>query len=100
MLMIDLHYVGAFLNPYLLGEVHLHDDEDVDKVLNGVLWKIVGNPIAYVEALKHFIDFVESWNHFSNTPLVNDLNLLPHEWRDLIGVGGCTLTPISHCILV
>jgi hypothetical protein len=37
MLMIDLHYVGAFLNPYLLGEVHLHDDEDVDKVLNGVL---------------------------------------------------------------
>jgi hypothetical protein len=37
MLMIDLHYVGAFLNPYLLGEAHLHDDEDVDKVLNGVL---------------------------------------------------------------
>jgi hypothetical protein len=73
----------------------------VDKVLNGVLWKIVGNSIAYVEALKDFIDSVESWNHFSNTPLVNDLNLFPHEWWDLIGVGGCTFTPISsHCILV
>ncbi len=28
MLTIDLHYVGAFLNPYLLGEACLHDDVD------------------------------------------------------------------------
>ncbi len=37
MLMIDVHYIGAFLNPYLLGEVHLHDDADVKEVLNKVL---------------------------------------------------------------
>jgi hypothetical protein len=37
MLMIDLHYVGAFFNPYLLGEAHLHDGEDVENVLNRVL---------------------------------------------------------------
>jgi len=28
MLTTDLHYVGAFLNPYLLGEACLHDDVD------------------------------------------------------------------------
>jgi hypothetical protein len=83
-----------------LGETRFHDDEDVEKVLNRVLWKIIGNPIAYVEALKDFIDFVESWSHFSNTPLVNDLILLLHQWWNLIGVGGCTFTPITHCILV
>jgi hypothetical protein len=35
--MIDLHYVRAFFNPYLLGEAHLHHEEDVEKVLNRVL---------------------------------------------------------------
>jgi hypothetical protein len=28
MLTTDLHYIGAFLNPYLLNEAHLHDDAD------------------------------------------------------------------------
>jgi hypothetical protein len=47
--MIDLYYVWAFLNPYLLGEARFHDDEDVEKVLNRVLWKIVGNPIIMLK---------------------------------------------------
>jgi hypothetical protein len=76
-----------------LREARFHDDGDVEKVLNRVLWKIVGN-------LRDFIDFVENWSHFSNTPLMNDLNLLPHELWDFIRVGGCTLTLIAHCILV
>jgi hypothetical protein len=29
MLMTGLHYAGALFNPYLLGEVRLHDDADV-----------------------------------------------------------------------
>ncbi len=33
----NLHYVGAILNPYLLGEVRLHDDVDVKEALNKVL---------------------------------------------------------------
>ncbi len=35
--MIDLHYVRAFLNLYLLREARFHDDGDVEKVLNRVL---------------------------------------------------------------
>ncbi len=44
MLMIDLHYVGALFNPYLLGEAHLHDDADVKEALNKVLWKTIHTP--------------------------------------------------------
>ncbi len=39
MLTINLHYIGAFFNPYMLGEARLHDDEDVKEALNKVLWK-------------------------------------------------------------
>jgi hypothetical protein len=37
--MTNLHYVGAFFNPYLLGETHLHDDANVKEALNRVLQK-------------------------------------------------------------
>ncbi len=39
MLTTDLHYARAFLNPYLLGEVCLHDDVDAKEALNKVLRK-------------------------------------------------------------
>jgi hypothetical protein len=35
----NLHYVMAFLNPYLLGETCLHDDVYTKKMLNHVLQK-------------------------------------------------------------
>jgi hypothetical protein len=37
MLTINLHYARALLNPYLLDEIHLHDDVDAKEVLNIVL---------------------------------------------------------------
>jgi uncharacterized UPF0160 family protein len=60
MLTIDLHYVGAFFNPYLLGEAHLHLDADVNKALNKVLWKIVCTLTAYALVLRYFANFVEN----------------------------------------
>jgi hypothetical protein len=68
MLTTNLHYVGAFFNPYLLGEAHLHDDVDVKEALNKVLWKTTPTPIAYAFALKKFIDFVKSQGSFFDTP--------------------------------
>jgi hypothetical protein len=44
MLTINLHHVKVFLNPYLLGEVCLHDDENVKEALNKVLQKIIHSP--------------------------------------------------------
>ncbi len=64
MLMTDLHYVRAFLNPYLLGEACLHVDANA-KAFNRVLQKITHTPIAYALVLR---DFVENWSPFFNIP--------------------------------
>jgi hypothetical protein len=57
MLRTNLHYAGAFFNPYLLGEVHLHDDADAKKTLNQVLWKNTCNSHAYGVILIDFVNF-------------------------------------------
>jgi len=98
MLMINLHYARTLLNPYLLGEVHLHDVVDAKETLNNFLQKTYGIPNAYALALKNFVNFVKSLSPFYDMPLVKDINLLPHEWWDLIGAGRCTLAPIIHYI--
>ncbi len=98
--MIDLHYAGALFNPYLLGEVRLHDDADVKEIFNKVLRKIACTPIAYALILIKFTNFVESQGPFFDTLLMKDLDLLPHEWWDLIGTGERTLAPIICPILV
>jgi hypothetical protein len=67
--------------------------------LNRVLWKFTHTPTTYALTLKDFLNFVESQGPFFDTPLMKGLKLLPHEWWDLIGVGGCTFAPITRCIL-
>jgi hypothetical protein len=39
MLMTNLLYVGALFNPFLLGEIRLHNDANVKEALNIVLQK-------------------------------------------------------------
>ncbi len=68
MLTTNLHYARALLNPYLLCEGCLHNDVDVKETLNCVLQKNTNNSIAYTQALKDFVDFVESQQPFSNAP--------------------------------
>ncbi len=80
--MINLHYARTLLNPYLLGEVHLHDVVDAKETLNNFLQKTYGIPNAYALALKDFVNFVKSLSPFYDMPLVKDINLLPHEWWD------------------
>jgi len=79
MLTINLHYARALLNPYLLGEVPLHNDVDVEETLNHVLRKNTNNSIAYTQALKDFVDFVENQRPFSDTlpPLSEQSQISP-----------------------
>jgi hypothetical protein len=58
--MTNLHYVRAFLNPYFLGEVCLHDDAYAKEVLNRVLRNIVRTLTTYALILKDFVDFVKN----------------------------------------
>ncbi len=76
--------------------IHLHDDVDAKETFNYVLWKNIGNSMTYAQELK---DFVESQKSFFDNPQVDDLKLFPYEWWDLIGIGGCMLTPIVCHIL-
>jgi hypothetical protein len=94
MLTTNLHYARALLDPYLLGEVYLHDDANAKEVLNKVLWKIVCTPIAYALVLKKIVDFVKSQGPFSNTPPIKDLDLFPHEWWDLMELVDAHLHPL------
>jgi hypothetical protein len=86
----DLHYARAFFNPYLLREALLP------------LWckcqKNTHSPTSYARPLNNFayFDFVESWRPFFDTPPIDNLNLLPHEWWGLIRTNGCTIAPITH----
>jgi hypothetical protein len=59
------------------------------------LQKIACTPTAYGLDLRDFANFVKIWGLFSNTPLMKDLNLFPHEWWDLIRISGRTFAPIS-----
>jgi hypothetical protein len=68
MLTTDLHYARALLNPYLLGEGCFHNDVNVKEMLNCVLRENTNNSTTYTQALKDFVDFVESQGPFSNTP--------------------------------
>jgi hypothetical protein len=68
MLTINLHYARAFLNPYLLGEAHLHDDANVKEALNKILWKTTCTPTTYALVFKDFANFVDNWGPFSNIP--------------------------------
>jgi len=99
MLTINLHYVRALLNPYLLGEVCLHDDTNVKEALNKVLQKTTHTPIAYGLDFRDFANVVKIWGPFFDTPLMKDLNLLPHEWWDWLELVGAHLHPslVTFC---
>jgi hypothetical protein len=72
---------------------------NVKEALNIVLQKTTITPTTYALTLKDFANFVESQGPFFDTPLVKDLDLLPHDWWDLTKVNGCTLALIAHRIL-
>jgi hypothetical protein len=56
-----------------------------EKNVRSCVTKNTNNLTTYTQALKYFVDFIESWKPFSNTPPMNDLNLFPYELWDLIG---------------
>jgi hypothetical protein len=84
MMKTNLHYVGAFLNPYLLGNNMIHDDVDAT---------------SYVQALTNFANLAEGQGPFADIPATTSLNIPPHEWWDLIGTSVRTFAPFAKCIL-
>jgi hypothetical protein len=63
---INLHYVGVFFNPYLWDEPCFHDNSNVKETLNCMLRKNTNSSTNYTQALKDFVEFVESRKPFFN----------------------------------
>ncbi len=68
MFMINLHYVGAFINIHLLVEAQLHDDVNAKEALNHVLQKNIIIQWPMPKIYRDFVDFVENWGSFFYTP--------------------------------
>ncbi len=66
MLTINLHYARALFNPYLWDEPCFHDDSNVKETLNCMFWKSTNSSTNYTQALKDFVESVESRGPFSN----------------------------------
>jgi len=60
MLTINLHYVRALFNPYLRGEVHIHDDANAEEALNRVLQKTSSCPNYLWPRFKRFLKFCQN----------------------------------------
>jgi hypothetical protein len=80
MMKTNLHYVGALLNPYLLGNNMIHDDVDAKEGIKEVVWKMSVDATSYVQTLTNFANLVEGQGSFANIPTTTLLNIPPHEW--------------------
>jgi hypothetical protein len=99
MMLTDLHYAAALLNPFLLDEVTLMDDNEAREAILEVLRKLTTGGFAFAAALSEYQAFRDRRGVFAGLPDVNTLNLEPHEWWDLLGAGARTLSPIAKKIL-
>ena len=60
----NLHWAGAMLNPLLRGWAPLHEDENSRTVLNRVLRRLAPEEDTYVQILHQYQDFLETRGPF------------------------------------
>ena len=100
MMLTDLHWAGAMLNPILRGWAPLHEHVHSRRILNQVFRKCYPDDNTYVEVLNQYQDFLENRGPFADStdPSVHVAPL--HEWWDIMGGGAKALQTIARRILV
>ena len=100
MMLTNLHWAGAKLNPILRGWAPLHEHEHSRRILNQVFWKYYLDDNIYIEVLNQYQDFLENRGPFVDSidPSVHVAPL--HEWWDAMGGGAKALQTIARHILV
>ena len=98
MMLIDLHWAGAMLNPVLRGWAPLHEHEQSRRILNQVFRKYYPDDNTYVEVLSQYQDFLENQGPFvdSTDPSVHVVPV--HKWWDAMGGGAKALQTIARRI--
>ena len=99
MMLTDLHWAGAMLNPILRGWIPVHEHEQSRRILNQVFRKYYPDDNAYVEVLSQYQDFLENRGPFADStdPSVHVAPV--HEWWDAMEGGAKALQTIAQRIL-
>lgn len=95
----DLHWAGAMLNPLLRGWAPLHEDENSRTILNRVLRRLAPDEDTYVQILHQYQDFLENRGPFADSTDPNVHAAPLHEWWDAMGGGVKALQTIARRIL-
>ena len=94
----DLHYAGALLNPYLLQDKELADDQYATDACKRVLMKIC-KPRDYANVVKEFVAFRHREPPFHNMLDPKEQKMSAHAWWDFEGACGKLIAPIAKRIL-
>ena len=88
MMLTDLHYAGAMLNPYLRGHMELQQNGEAKRALNRVfrrLSNLLG--VGFNEVIVELTEYEECLGLYSpeEVPDIRVANLQPHQWWSRVG---------------
>jgi hypothetical protein len=100
MMVTDLHYAGALLNPYLKDVLEIQENGDAKCALNRMVCKlcaILG--VGFNDAMAELIEYEERQGPYSpvKAPDIQEAHMEPHQWWHRMG--GNALPKITKCIL-
>ena len=80
MMLTDLYWIEAMLNPVLHGWAPLHEHKHLRRILNQFFWKCYPDDNTCVEVLNQYQDFLENQGSFTN--LINpNVHIVPlYKW--------------------
>ena len=100
MMLTDLHYAGAMLNPYLQGHMESQQNGEAKHALNRVFRRL-SNPlgVGFNEVMAEMTEYEECLGPYSpeEAPDIQVANLQPHQWWSR--VGGEALPKIAKRVL-
>ena len=88
MMLTDLYYAGAMLNPYLRGHMELQQNVEAKHALNRMFRKL-SNPlgVGFNEVMAEMTEYEERLGPYSpeEAPDIQVANLQPHQWWSRVG---------------
>ena len=88
MMLTDLHYVGAMLNPYLRGHMELQQNGEAKRALNR-MFRRLSNPlgVGFNEVMAEMTEYEKRLGPYSleEASDIRVANLQPHQWWSKVG---------------
>jgi hypothetical protein len=100
MMVMDLHYAGALLNPYLKDVLEIQENGDAKRALNRVVCKLCAIlRVGFNDAMAELTEYKERRGPYSpvEAPDIREAHMEPHQWWHRIG--GNALPKIAKRIL-